>query len=104
MFEGLTMTIRLENWSCCTDIDDPYMAPELKVILGGLHLQGSVFGHPKFEDGKHVTTSRITDVNGKIVKTRNTEYELGEVNPEFKEFVTKSGAAWDDANPIKRYK
>lgn len=96
------MSIRLENWSCCSSIDDPWMSPELKVLLGGLQLQGEVYGHPKFVDGKHVVTSSVQSVEGKVVKTKNTEYELGKVNPDFKKFIEKSGYKFDDDCPIKR--
>lgn len=41
----------LKNWSI---IHDAYDAPE----LGG-RLHGRVYGHPNFEDGTHVRTSRI---------------------------------------------
>ena len=60
--------VRIENWG---------------VFMGCLH--GQVHGHPEHEDGKAVTTSRITDFDpkAKTVTTRSRTYELGAVDPRY---------------------
>lgn len=45
----------LKNWSVVTR--DPFQAPELSQCL-----QGAVYGHPRFEDGSPITTSRIMKI------------------------------------------
>lgn len=50
-----------------------------------LHLGGKVFGHPRFEDGREITTSSIIsyDEESGIVGSKNTRYQLGEVDKDF---------------------
>ena len=72
--------IRLENWSVVTLDNDPYKAPELKHP----HLCGIAYGHPKFDDGKMVTTSTIMwKKQLTVVTLSGTYYMLGEVDPEY---------------------
>ena len=76
----------------------PYTPPEtIRSCLGG-----DVVGHPRFEDGHHVTTSPIVSHvwrdplgvsrirDGMIIETANTRYMLDGVCPKYK--------AWCDAN------
>jgi len=77
----------------------PYTPPEaVRTCLGG-----DVVGHPRFEDGHHVTTSPLVRPfqpvlgpnvlsirDGMIVETANTLYMLDGVCPKYK--------AWCDAN------
>lgn len=72
--------IRLESWSLHLgrSMDDD--APEFLTT----HLQGTVFGHPEFQDRERIVTSAVSDVEvtsaGVTVKTRSgTEYVLGQV-------------------------
>lgn len=45
----------------------------------GDSLVGYVYGHPGFEDGSAVVTSRVLDSDGSTwAKTLNTDYTLGE--------------------------
>lgn len=88
------MTARLENWSVTACW---YSAPE----LGRTYLQGTVFGHPKKEDGKVVITSRVLSVEDKTVQTRNTTYELGTVDPDYVVWMEDNGIEFDPENPIK---
>jgi len=83
----------LNNWAVMGE-SDPYKAPE----QFGPRLSGDVLGHPKHDDGKHVTTSplvrrlavRNTGTNilplrdGMIVETANTYYKLDGVDPKYK--------------------
>ena len=48
-------------------------------IDGSDRIKGQVYGHPLFEDGTQVTTSRVVyfDKEAKKAITKNTEYELG---------------------------
>lgn len=76
----------LEDWfTAC----DQYVAPEY-----GLYLCGSL-------NGKNIRTSRIIDVDGIFVKTRNSVYELGSVKPEFLDYLKSINKEFDKNNPIK---
>lgn len=80
---------RLENWSLGyvgESEDNTYLAPELAVC----NLSGNVYGHPDFDEGEFIHTSRIMKVEGKTVQTRNTLYELGQVCTDY--------LAWYKAN------
>ena len=50
--------IRLKNWSVFTKGYNGFTAPELL----SYHLQGNVHGHPNFNDGDYINTSRIVDL------------------------------------------
>lgn len=52
----------LENWTLFAD-----------------HLNGNVYGHPRFEDGHPVITSMVMEINEEEgwAKTMNTDYKLG---------------------------
>lgn len=68
--------MKLKNWSVVSDIDIRFVAPEIMHY----HLQGNVYGNSKFEDGKHVMTSRIIEVNDK---------------GNYKEAITRSGSVYE---------
>ena len=72
--------MRLENWSVVFSDNDPYLHPELQT----LSLCGNVFNHPRFKDGKRVTTSSIKGFDGELIMTSSgSKYELGEIDPEY---------------------
>jgi hypothetical protein len=89
---------RLEKWSCCfTDAENPYLAPECRTI----RLQGKVYGHPSFDDGSDVVTSRIVKTEGRTITTYSgSVYVLGEVEPGYREWLAKNRPNWDPENPI----
>lgn len=47
--------IMLKNWSVFASNDNGFRPPEMLRF----HLQGNVYGHPRFNDGDPVNTSRI---------------------------------------------
>lgn len=53
--------IRLKNWSVFASNNNEFLPPELLYF----HLQGKAYGHPRFNDGDHITTSRIVEINDK---------------------------------------
>ena len=67
--------MKLKNWSIITDVS-PFTPPELMHY----HLQGNVYGNPKFEDGTNVITSRIIEIN-----------DIGD----HKEAITRSGSVYE---------
>lgn len=91
--EDITPVVRLENWSVGTD---PFASPEMNIAI----LWGEVYGHPLHRDGKTIHTSQIKEANGLIVKTHNTTYKLGEVDPGYKEWCEKHNINLDLENPI----
>lgn len=76
--------VRLKNWSVFASNDNGFMPPELI----SLHLQGNVYGHPRFNDGDPVNTSRIVDLKN-----------CGD----HKEVITRSGSVYclypEDVDP-----
>ena len=71
--------MKMENWAVVFT-DHEYTAPELRVPKLG----GNVYGHPRFEDGEEVVTSRIVSIENKKVLTESGSlYELGEINPNY---------------------
>lgn len=73
---------KLENWSFTIKERDPYTPPKASTPV----LQGNVYGHPnpKNHDGKFIVTSRLMGKrNGHVVTQSGSEYELGEVDPNY---------------------
>ena len=68
--------MRLKNWSVTSDVDVRFTPPELMHY----HLQGEVYGHPRFDDGIFVVTSRIIEINDK---------------GDYKEVITRSGSVYE---------
>ena len=52
--------IILKNWSVFSN-DNDFLPPELQVF----RLQGNAYGHPRFNDGDPVNTSRIVKITDK---------------------------------------
>lgn len=80
---------RIEQWSVLNMIDpfDPF-----KVNTEFPHIvMGKVFGHGGFEDGENIATSQLVAIDPatKLAETQNTMYELGKIDPVFKEFLLK---------------
>lgn len=67
--------ILLSPWAIIST-PDPYLAPELRAP----HLSGDAFGHPRFEDGKNITSSRIIgkDASDNIHTKSGSIYQLGD--------------------------
>lgn len=68
--------IRLKNWSIFLE-DNKYLAPELR----SYRLQGNVYGHPKFNDGDPIYTSKIVKITDKgthkeVITQSDSVYEL----------------------------
>ena len=82
--------MKLKNWSITSDVNPNFVAPEMMHF----HLQGNVYGHPRFNDGDPVTTSRIIEINDK---------------GDYKECITRSGSVYElhkedvDPNAEKEY-
>lgn len=74
----------LKNWSVFSKLKHGYMPPELQPK----YLQGNVYGHSEFEDGKNINTSPIDEI-----------LECGD----HKEIVTRTGSRYlvypQDVNP-----
>lgn len=85
--------VRIENWAVVSSvIYDGYCELE-----PGRRLTGDVLAHNQLRNGL-IFTSAIQSVDRRsgLVETRNTIYELGEVNPEYEQWLTareKSQAA-----------
>lgn len=79
---------KLEDWSVTLRSTDPYAPPEHRQIS----LQGEVFGHPRFEDGKRITTSFVVEVNGPLVTTMSgTVYTLTYPNADYIKWCGENG-------------
>ena len=85
----------LKDWAIVESpktVENKYLAPELRKY----YLIGHVYGHPKFSDGRRITTSRIMDyrMNTRIITTRNTNYQLENPRDDYKRFVEKNNPNW----------
>jgi hypothetical protein len=78
----------LENWSMYLH-GSVYDAPE---VLSHV-LVGTVYGHPRKEDGKWIRTSSIValDLVAGTCRTRNTLYELGEPDERYLGWLREKG-------------
>lgn len=49
---------------------------------------GEIYNDPRFDDGLFVCTStlQILDIDARIAKTRNTDYQLGEPSDDYKQY------------------
>lgn len=88
--------VKIEDWALCYE-DAPYTAPELRYAC----LTGKVYGHPRFLDGQVVRTGIVVGVEGRIVKTRRTEYELGSPSVEYMDWLMNKGLKYDREQPVK---
>lgn len=91
---------KIENWSITKYPSNPYQAPELWQSA----LQGIVYGHPRIQDGERIATSTIQAINLKEswAETQSgTNYQLGEIDPKWVEFMNEKGYKLEDyINPI----
>ncbi len=86
-------SVKLEDWAVVpTGNSGSYQA-----LRPGNLLVGRAFGHQRIEKGKFIFTSPIVrvDIENKLVETRNTCYQLGEISEEYKAWikVQKAGVA-----------
>lgn len=79
------LVIRLENWAIINPSNDPYTAPELRLV----RLEGVVYGHPKHKDGSCVKTSYVVHADGREVYTKNSKYVLGKVSKSYQNWHIK---------------
>ncbi len=89
--------MRVENWSVRTNAG-PYTAPEAITS----YLSGEVYGHPgRHHDGKAIDTSRIVAAEGRVVTTRSgSKYTLGEIHPEYLNYLTGEGIKYNHDSPV----
>lgn len=74
--------IRLKNWSVFSNDNNGFRPPELTLF----HLQGNAYGHPRFNDGDPVNTSRIVQITDKGTHKEAVTYS-GSVYALYKEDV-----------------
>jgi len=91
---------KLEDWSA-EGRQNLWSAPELQRIS----IVGRVYGHPDqetFPDGDRICTSYVKNVDGRIITTHSgSTYELGEIAPEYEQWITNQGYTYNYENPIK---
>lgn len=79
--------ITLNNWSVVN--------VRRKLRLAGVPSSG-------LKEGKHVITSWITDVNGRVVTTSSgTRYLLGKIEDEYLHWMKEHRYAYNEKEPIK---
>ncbi len=79
---------RLENWKICESPSQDFIAPEIRKRF----INGNVYGHSKFNEGVPVNTSILLsiDIANRVAVTKNSVYELGEMDPEYKKWYEKN--------------
>lgn len=81
--------LRIEDWFMVVDVD-PYKPPEMQIAC----LQGFAYGHPRFDDGMFITTSRLVDLDipNAIAKTcSGHSYQLGKPDSKWVEWLKDNG-------------
>lgn len=91
----------LKNWSV-RGSNDPYMAPELRVI----YFVGEVYDHPLIEkhpDGKIIRTSSVVEKLGPktFVTNSGSIYTLEDPHPGYVAFCEEIGKPLNLEDPIK---
>lgn len=91
--------IRMEDWVVCPTINNVYIPPE----QAGQSIKGKVYGHPRFEDGESVCSSRIVNVCGRVIHTESgSVYVLGEPNADYVAWCKEQGVhVPTDEEPIR---
>jgi len=80
-------TVKLENWAVCFLPQDAFGAAAAGGTIPG-RLTGEVFGHPRFDDGNPITSTPITEAEGRLITTKSgTVYELGKAKEDYVEFT-----------------
>ena len=90
-------SVRIECWSTIEEQNNPFLPPEVK----DLRIRGRVYGHPGQIDGSLIKTSRIQSIQGKVIYTLNTLYELGEPDPDFIKWMKSEGISFNPDEPIR---
>lgn len=86
----------LRNWAV-KEAYDIWTPPECSTKF----LVGEAYNHPRFENGKRVSVSRILCSIGKTVETNNTLYCLEEPDPTYVAWCKENNIEIDLENPIK---
>ena len=85
--------VTLKSWTLAAK--SPVVKPGRGCIFG------ICWGHPRFDDGASIRTSRILDVSGRYVLTHSgTLYYLDDPIPEYIEFLHEHGYIYDPEIPI----
>jgi hypothetical protein len=87
---------KLKDWSVVARAVPVYIAPELSAnCLGGTLV----------DSGKEIVTSTIVGVQGRIIRTRNSIYELiGPPEAAYAQYCERIGRTIDDKQPIAMVK
>lgn len=90
--------IKINNWSVIISPGcDTYTPPEC--LSTSLH--GLVDNHPKLGENVWISSSPITNVNGRVIQTLSgSEYILGRIDPEYRKVLRKIRPNWDWKKPI----
>lgn len=87
-------TYVLQDWAMVYDPKSvtPYTAPELFQYK----LTGKVYGHPEFEDGEVITTSRIEEqIDDETYKTKSGSiYKVGKKSLDYELFLEDYNARY----------
>ena len=94
-------TVRLENWSVTDGRFGLFVNSTNVLTEDGAKFSGLVYGHPRFQDGSGpVYTTRVIMTNGKSAITKNTQYDLGIVSPDYDKWMKEHHPeGWDPENP-----
>jgi hypothetical protein len=95
----ITLMPTINNWSIIYTPIDQYKPREMYPIK----IHGTVADHPKFYEGEEITTSGVESAAGRVVKTRNSEYVLGDVDPKYLEWYRTEypDRTFDPENPLQ---
>jgi len=71
---------RIDNWSVVESVS----APDFRELEPDRRLTGTIFGHANLPNGVIYTSAIVSiDSANRLVETRNSVYELGNVNDDY---------------------
>jgi hypothetical protein len=92
---GRREMVKLDHWSVKANL---YQPPEVRSV----YLSGIVSGHPNFDDGERISTSRIVAAAGRVVTTRSgRQYHLGRIEPGYRKYLRDNDITYNPKQPVK---
>jgi hypothetical protein len=89
--------VSIENWAVVENV----FAQNYHELQPGKHLTGYVFGHSSLPNAAFIYTSPIVrvDFNRKLVETRNTTYQLGEISDQYETWIAAESSVVGERQP-----
>lgn len=74
--------------------------PYQPLSAGNSAVVGICHGHPHHRDGNEIVTGNIISATGLTFSTHNTDYQLGQPQPQYLEWLKTNGYQYRSDNPL----